>query len=80
MVCAILAQFNGVWLVRAKCGYMLSRDRLVNGVWWGRTKLWHGAAHRVKCMYNICAWYKNYTRQILVHGTKTARGGYWHAT
>jgi hypothetical protein len=31
MVCAVLAERRGVWLVRTQCGYMLSRDSLVNG-------------------------------------------------
>jgi hypothetical protein len=30
-VCTVLAERRGVWLVHAQCGYMLSRDSLVNG-------------------------------------------------
>jgi hypothetical protein len=32
VVCAILAEHRGVWLVHAQCGYMLSHNNLVNGV------------------------------------------------
>jgi hypothetical protein len=31
MVCTVLAERRGVLLVHAQCGYMLSRDSLVNG-------------------------------------------------
>jgi hypothetical protein len=32
VVCIVLAEKKGVWLVRALYGYMLSHDSLVNGV------------------------------------------------
>jgi hypothetical protein len=70
VVCAVLAERGGVWLVRAQYGYMLLRDSLVNGAQWGRTKLWHGAAHRVKCKQNISARYKNYAQQVMVQEPK----------
>jgi hypothetical protein len=32
VVCAVLTERRGILLVRVQCGYMLSRDNLVNGV------------------------------------------------
>jgi hypothetical protein len=48
VVCTILVERKGVWLVCTQCGYMLSHDNFVNGARWGRTKIWHGATRRVK--------------------------------
>jgi hypothetical protein len=31
MVCTVLAERRGVWLVCVQCGYMMSRENLVNG-------------------------------------------------
>jgi hypothetical protein len=39
IVCVVFAERRGVWLVHAQCGYMLSRDNLVNGA---RRVLLHG--------------------------------------
>jgi hypothetical protein len=67
MVCTVLAECRGLWLVRAQYGYMLSCDNLVNGahivfVRDGAYRTWHGVVHRVKCAWNINARYKNYVK------------------
>jgi hypothetical protein len=31
MVCTVLTERRGILLVHAQCGYMLSRDNLING-------------------------------------------------
>jgi hypothetical protein len=41
VVCAVLVERIGVWLVCVQCGYMLSHDNLVNGV---HKVLVHGGA------------------------------------
>jgi hypothetical protein len=70
VVCAVLSERKGVWLVCVQCGYMLSHDSLVNGAWWGRTKIWHGVMCRVNCAWNINAQYKNCTQQVIVQEPK----------
>jgi hypothetical protein len=62
-VCSI-AKHRGVWLVHAQYEYKLSHESVINGARRllcavGHIELWHGAMHRVKCMWNISARYTN---------------------
>jgi hypothetical protein len=85
MVCAVLVERRGVLLVRAQCGYMLSRENLVSGarrvLLCGGDVLNFGMVQRIE--YNACG--------ISVRDTKlrttgnsarntTVSGEYWHAT
>jgi hypothetical protein len=68
VVCAVLAERRGVWLVRAQCGYMLSRDNLVNGA---RRVLVCGGGVLNSGMVQVCR--VKCMRGISVCDTKTAR-------
>jgi hypothetical protein len=70
VVCTVLTERRGILLVRVQCGYMLSRDNLINGA---RGVLVHGGGilkfgmvQRIEC--NACG--------ILACDTKIVRNRY----